>query len=253
MVDRVVALIDKPWVTKERILQLSIVGSRAYGIHKPNSDWDVMAVVAPPPSIIIGLETWKPKQQITPAMDLRVHLPHEYLRLLGKGSPNHLETLFLPTLVRHPSLFGVAAARSAFISKETLDAITGNLRSVLYHFGKTDRAEIGSKRRLQVSAYGYDVSSTANALRWAWMGRALADDPDNLYVVLNDEDRDYLYRWKSGKVSKETAWKVLTEIQQELALLYPTLVEVLGRNDSELANDLLVQLHRRILSWPTNQ
>lgn len=239
-------LFPHDWLTSDRILLLCLSGSRAYGINTEDSDWDVVGMVQPPEDDIIGLGNWKSWQDSNVFMDGRAYSPEHYVRLLRKGSPNHLETLWLPTYIRSPILNELFLRRSGFITKGTLMGILGNARSTLSRYHMVGSSKHGEKRRTLIETRGYDTSSAAHAIRWLWMGLDLRQDPKNLTLGLTGVRAQSLRRIKAGETSFVSVDALLRE---QVALFEEHLYSIeasLAPMSYEEASELLMDIHRRL-------
>ena len=101
----------------EHVHYRCVVGSRAYGLSRPDSDTDVRGFYVAPASVHWSLYG-APEQLEPPDRDVCFWEVEKFIRLALKANPNVLECLYTP-LVEHCSEIGraVIEARSVFLSR----------------------------------------------------------------------------------------------------------------------------------------
>jgi len=236
------------WAEPSSILMLALSGSRAYGTNTLTSDYDLVGIVAPPEEYIIGGKTFQPVSVVTDTMDLKMYSPEQFMQMVTKGSVNNLESLFLPTIVLDQVLAPWWRARKAFITRSTVASIKGYTDSFLRRFGDLEAGDQGSKRRELVTTYGYDTKAAVHAYRWLYMGLNLYQDPSQLTVHMEFDQRAFLKRVKAGQIPPE---QVLADINELLATFIAgeaQLKDTLGKVPDDLPSSLLVDIHRKLLT-----
>lgn len=113
---------------------LAFVGSHSHGTYVPSTDpdaiddVDVMGVVLPPPSYLLGLDTFEHWTRQWEEMDVVTYSLHKFVRLLLKGNPNVLGLLWLREedyLLRGPAFEQLVAHRSLFAHKGVYASFAG--------------------------------------------------------------------------------------------------------------------------------
>lgn len=123
-------------------------GSRAYGTHDENSDFDTARVVIEPPKFVTGVEEFGTVHNKDGLDDTTVYPLKAFMSLLAKGSFNQVEVLYLPIF----SVISTEGAellkhRKLFLTKEVAGRGLGFMRGMhkkymadkadskdLYHF-----------------------------------------------------------------------------------------------------------------------
>lgn len=102
-----------------------VVGSRAYGTHREDSDWDRKFVYILPPDYILGLGY---VEGLSVNKDWVGWEIRRFLELLGSANPTVLEVLYSPEdciISRHPIFDVILEARSSFVTKGCLASFGG--------------------------------------------------------------------------------------------------------------------------------
>jgi hypothetical protein len=87
------------WVLEpQNLLFLHLSGSRLYGTHTPDSDWDVRGVTVAPKSYWVGARTFEQTQSQLPelGLDIAIYDFRRWLHLTVNVNPNVVETLYVP-------------------------------------------------------------------------------------------------------------------------------------------------------------
>jgi len=109
----------------------AIVGSRAYGTHRAESDTDIRGVFALPASAYLALN--QPPNQVSDGRGDRVYYAlRRFLELAASANPNIIELLYLPddcVLVCRPAMALIRHQRNRFITKAAHESHLGYARA----------------------------------------------------------------------------------------------------------------------------
>lgn len=222
-------------------------GSESHGLYIPpnepmgTDDRDVMGVVLPPTSYILGLDQWKQtaEAQVDP-WDVVVYDVRHFLRLLLRQNPNVLGMLWLaPEDYLHVDPPGqwLIENRLLFRARDVAyEAFIGYARAQLEKMqAGAHRGYMGTKRKEIVERCGYDTKNAAHLIRLLRMGREYMMTGE--LQVRRTEDRNELIAIKQGMMRLEEVRAIadieFTRIQgaRQMSLM-PT------RIDMPLVNDL---------------
>lgn len=82
-------------IVEDRTIFLTGVGSRAYGIHTPDSDYDQAGVMIPPAKYFYGLDKFEQFRDF-PGVDKVIYDIRKAVNLIADNNPNMLDLLFSP-------------------------------------------------------------------------------------------------------------------------------------------------------------
>lgn len=119
------------WLTPNTIFK-GILGSRAYGLHNEDSDYDYRAVAIAPKEYYLGLENFE--QHETKDPDSTVFDIQKFFKLCLDCNPNIIEYLFLQKeniLISSPLWENIIDNRSLFLSKRAKHRYVGYAYSQL--------------------------------------------------------------------------------------------------------------------------
>ena len=165
------------WVL-DNLLFLHIAGSRLYGTHTPDSDWDIRGVTLAPKSYWVGARTFEQAEAQVPeeAMDIVIYDLRKWLHLTVNVNPNVVETLYVPTtagaaILSTPDWEWIAARTRPLISRRAHAGYHGYATSQLKKMltkqtNKTGRREIAE-------AHGFDTKFAMHGFRLARQGAEL--------------------------------------------------------------------------------
>lgn len=110
-----------------RIIFETVVGSRAYGIHTPESDYDRSGVMIPGPEYFLGFEKFEQFEGF-PEKDRKVYDIRKALKLIMDNNPNMMDLLFMPercVVTSTPYWDKVLEHRDWFVSKKARYTFSG--------------------------------------------------------------------------------------------------------------------------------
>lgn len=118
-----------------------VIGSQSHGTTLPStdahatSDTDLFAVVLPPASYLVGLDTFEGWNAQFEDLDVMVYSFHKFCRLLLKSNPGVLSALWLRDvdyMVTTPAWDALIAERALFSTKSAYDAFAGYAQGQLH-------------------------------------------------------------------------------------------------------------------------
>jgi len=135
----------------ERLIFLTVTGSRAYGTDRPDSDWDMKGIAIAPLETYFGTQKWeqfkgftnfeedllrKKQQEDIPSelIDGEVFNLQKLMRLAADGNPNILEIVFSPPSLwvhHHECWEEIYNIRHQFLSMKIRHSYTGYAMSQL--------------------------------------------------------------------------------------------------------------------------
>jgi len=140
---------------RKRLMMRGLIGSRAYNLHAPESDYDYRGVYLETPAQIYGLERANPTTDGEDENNAVYSLKH-FVSLLCKGNPNIVEMIWLPDKLYTDMdpLFRdtIIANKSRFMSKQISKAYAGYALAQLKLVAKNGRPE----HAVNGSEHGYD-------------------------------------------------------------------------------------------------
>lgn len=159
----------------ERVCYITLMGSRVYGCHNEDSDYDYYGFYMPTPEqinpmaygYVEGIDEPKPMDNWRLEGDdseVTLYALPRYLKLLAGGHPNMIESLFtrkVDHLIRDNVGDLIYNRRYEFISKATFVQTLNYARSQVK---RVDRKSIGM-RKVLCDQFGYDVKSAAHSIR----------------------------------------------------------------------------------------
>lgn len=117
---------DPPWLA-ERTFFLTIHGSQAYGLARPDSDFDIGGICIPPKKYFLGfLNTFDQAQSTNP--DGAIYGIKKFLKLAADANPNVMELLWIDPqfwLITHPFHERLLENREIFLSTKVKHTYSG--------------------------------------------------------------------------------------------------------------------------------
>lgn len=165
---------EMAWVV-DNLLFLHVGGSRLYGTHTPDSDWDVRGVTLAPKSYWVGARTFEQAEAQVPelGLDVVIYDVRKWLHLTVNVNPNVVETLYVPpsspaVIHSSPAWEWIARRTRPLISRRAHAGYHGYATSQLKKMmvkqsNKTGRREIAD-------AHGFDTKFAMHGFRLARQG-----------------------------------------------------------------------------------
>jgi predicted nucleotidyltransferase len=197
-------------VVKKRTIFLTGVGSRAYGIHRPDSDHDQAGVMIPPAKYFFGLDKFEQFKDFPPedmavsskAQDKVIYDIRKAISLIADNNPNMLDLLFSPErciLILEPEWQIIMDNRELFISKKCRHTYSGYAFAQLRRINTHRKFLIDPPKNKPVrDAFGLPAVSifpTAQlkAVVYSAMGDFLIEDEkENFLSELDDVYSNYV-------------------------------------------------------------
>lgn len=224
--------VDKGFLAYE-----AIMGSRAYGCERIDSDYDIYGILVPSlyccfphlGGVIHGFAnnpyefTHYEQQHIIDSSSLKEYSFHIYnivrfFDLLLGCNPNIIEVLFAPDVnITHITKIGhlIRDSRKLFLSKLYINKMRAYAISQMKRV--KDRNPIG-KRKALVEIYGFDTKSAQNLIRLAYQAEQVLLEND---LTLNRNAKTLL-AIRKGEWSLEKIENIFNEKQLEIEKLVLT-------------------------------
>lgn len=237
------------WNIKDRIILMGHVGSRAYGMEQPDSDFDIMGVAIAPPSYYLGLQSfeqfrWQGEFKGN-LYDVVIYDLRKIMRLWVKNNPHTLQILNLPDhayIKTSPEGKRLKALAPDILSQEAYYAIRGyayaQLQLLRHRYTQQTTGHLGAKRKELITRHGWDVKAASQLIR---LLRTLFD-------LLNTQE---LRVWRpdaSELISVKKGDWTLEQVEEEAKRLFRLCEEMLVKTelrkkpDTKLMNQTLINI-----------
>lgn len=203
-----------------KTLFISIVGSRLYGINKPDSDYDYKGFCLPDIDTLVGLKNfeqqeWKGENDEGTIFSLR-----KFLHLCMRGNPTVLELAFTdPKYHLFSTPLGLeirSFIRKNLITKQVFGAYSSYFRSQLR---KLDRPERAGKRQDLIDLHGWDAKFAAHAFRLGLQCVQLLKYKE-LRPTLSSGPKKMCLAIRNYELDKEVVRKILLRMDVQMYIVY---------------------------------
>lgn len=225
-------------------------GSIAHNMFIPpeeefsTDDVDLMGLCIAPLKYYYGLDKFEQSQISEGKDDIIVYDIRKFFRLLLKGNPNVLsfiwndESMFLKI---NPLGKKLLENKEMFSSKYAFKSFHGYAKSQLHKMEKNGvyQGYMGTKRKVIVDKFGYDVKNASHLIRLLRMGIEFL--LEQRMTVFREKDRNELIDIKQGKWSLE---RVKTEANKLFLELEDAekVSKLPEKPDAEAINNLLMEI-----------
>lgn len=179
--------------------QTWLVGSRLYGIHNEDSDYDYRSVVFRRDDFV---DPFRSKEWATDGEEKSSWSLAKFARLLVVGNPNVLDLVYNPPLEETPFIAGlVSSARPFAITNKTIDSYIGYLRSQQSRAFRSQRGTRGNP------TYDMKYLSHAFRLHFSLVGILATGG----YHYLSEDERSFIRHVRAGGLPGEEVVGILNE------------------------------------------
>lgn len=222
---------------------LGLVGSRGYGVHFPDSDWDRMGICIEPIESVLGLGTFEQHQPEEKDGQTTIYGLKKFLRLILKGTPNATELLWTPTTVRtEPYTSELMGLRSKLVSKKTLKCYAAYMQGQINKL-KSGRGRLGENRPELIAKHGYDTKFAYHIIRLGLMGQVLGQT-GRLYMPLDPYHTEIVMNIREGRWNLDRLHKSAEAMRNGIEH-YIQNSNLPDEGDWKRAEDWLISVYRR--------
>lgn len=226
------------------LLYLVLTGSRAYGIHTTDSDYDYRGVFMNTPCELFGLSIRNSQEY---AGDTVLHSLRELCKLALNANPNVLELLFLPSKFIsfcHPLFQKIIDNRNLFLSQKVKYSYAGYAYSQLQR--SRHKSTHGTLRERYIAGNvddPYDAKFAGHTIRLLINGKELLTT-GTFFPNLSGNNLKLIKNIREGKYfeSGEHFYNFATDLISEFEILFletslPKAPDIVG------VNKLLIDIH----------
>lgn len=212
---------DAPEIAKNGLIFRTLAGSRLYGIHNDDSDYDYLGCCIEPKSHVIGLQSFE--QWVKGDATETIYSLRKLCRLMLKGNPTVTELLWSPErfwTIKHPLGISLVEMRSKFLSKRTLRSYLGYMNEQIARL-KGERGQKNIKRADLVELYGYDTKYASHIIRLAIQATVLGRT-GRIQLPLDEKHRAICIAIRNGRWKLEHVLILVDNHRREIEKLIST-------------------------------
>lgn len=228
----------------KKLIFRCLSGSRLYGLHEHNSDYDYRGVCVESIDNILGLKGFD--QDILPDGDEVIYGIKKFFNLALGNNPNILELLYAQPLFQNEIWDKILEHKISFLSKTKIkNNFIGYAYGQLQKLDRTDtKDKINEDRINLIKTYGYDTKAAMHVIRLMHEALVLLNYGELVFPL---RYADFLISIKKGKYKireiKELFDNMRIEIEETIVL------DVLPENSNyDDINNLLKQIYLEHIS-----
>jgi hypothetical protein len=238
-------------VNPQNLLFLHIAGSRLYGTHNAESDYDIRGVTVAPKSYWVGARTFEQTEAQLPelGLDIVVYDFRKWLHLTANVNPNVVETLYVPldsdNVIHMNQQWPALVDRIKPLINRRAHAgyhgyATSQLKKMLTkQTNKTGRKELAE-------AHGLDTKFVMHGFRLARQGAELLR---TAHMTFPRPDAAHLRAIRDGQIYRDSE-TAIADWEKEAAILDAALTESVlpEKPDFQAQNQLLIDVYDQLAS-----
>lgn len=225
----------------------SLSGSRAYGLAKEDSDYDLIGCCIGDMKHYFGIERLEQYQKKNGEVDATIYEIRKFFRLLLDQNPTVLSSLFVMPdhfLIISSSGKEIIKKRDSFLSKAAYKPFSGYAYGQLKRMTHHDAEKMTGKRKAEFEEHGFSAKNAMHLIRLLKMGIILMKE-GILRVYWEDNELEELKNIRSGKWSLDRIQKYADELFKEADDLYRNSKLLPEKVDYNMITNLLESLLRR--------
>lgn len=192
------------------LTMVSLVGSRAYGLHHADSDYDYRGIYQASTRDMLGLT--KPKEQLeSKEPDVCCFEVGKFCALALAGNPNVLEVLWATPVIDTPEGAQLRELRGAFLSERVRTAYIGYAASQLKKALSGERAAQYERRRAKAIRHLFRLALQGEQLLRTGDLTLRLGDPEQVRSYEKMDDPALQATWAQMKERLDTLPSVLPE------------------------------------------
>ena len=237
-----------PVLEKEKnLLFLTISGSRAYGTHHNDSDYDIRGVFYNTPAELFGLQR-RESQEFNG--DVMLHSLGKFTRLAAGANPNILELLFIDEeyhLFVHDSFKPFLENRGVFLSKKAKHSYSGYAMSQVKKCkSHSTHGTLREQYKVGPENDAYDSKYAMHTCRLALNGLEILEN-EWLTPSFTGESLEFLKEVRAGNVfaNAQEFFKYVEDLDKNMAAVYET-SNLRHTPNFDVINNLLITTYRNV-------
>jgi hypothetical protein len=211
--------VDGYKVSDNRVtIMKALTGSRLYGTHTEQSDYDYITVeLHSPREYLLGTTSHSSQREQDSTYEFRF-----FVKLCTACNLNVLPVLWAPTLQCDPFSEGIVHGlhirliREKFLSQKLKATGTGYALQCIAQAENVDRptGQLGANRKAIIEQYGYDTKAAMHALRLVRMTKEYLQNPEQGLNVVRKDAEELIKVRNGGFTLQQIADEVRGVIKQ---------------------------------------